>query len=58
MAYTAAINSTFVFLIAAALIFTQNNITNEFILNLMFYIIITPIISITLTKLCIKVKMP
>ena len=51
MAYTAAINSTFVFLIAAALIFTQNNITNEFILNLMFYIIITPIISITLTKI-------
>ncbi|MFR1214828.1 MAG: ATP-binding cassette domain-containing protein [Acutalibacteraceae bacterium] len=33
------------------LIFTQNNITNEFILNLMFYIIITPIISITLTKI-------
>lgn len=51
MLYTAAINSVFVFLIAAALIFTKNGVTNEFLLNLIFYIIITPIISLTLTKM-------
>lgn len=51
MFYTTAINGVFAFLIAAALIFTQNGITNEFILNLMFYIIITPVISLTLTKI-------
>lgn len=41
MLYTAAINSVFVFLIAAALIFTKNGVTNEFLLNLIFYIIKT-----------------
>lgn len=51
MFYTAAINGVFVFLIAAALIFTQNGVTNEFLLNLLFYIIITPVISLTLTKI-------
>lgn len=48
--YTAAINGVFVFLIAAALIFTRNGVTGEFLLNLLFYIIITPVISVTLTK--------
>lgn len=51
MLYTAAINSVFVFLIAAALIFTKNGVTNEFLLNLIFYIIITPVISLILTKM-------
>lgn len=51
MLYTAAINSIFVFLIVAALIFTKNGVTNEFLLNLIFYIIITPVISLTLTKM-------
>lgn len=51
MLYTAAINSVFVFLIVAALIFTKNGVTNEFLLNLIFYIIITPVISLTLTKM-------
>lgn len=51
MWYTAAINSVFVFLIAAALFFTQTGVTNEFLLNLLFYIIITPVISLTLTKI-------
>ena len=49
--YTAAINSVFVFLIAAAFLFTQDGVTNAFLLNLLFYIIITPIISVTLTKI-------
>lgn len=51
MLYTAAINSVFVFLIAAVLIFTKNGVTNEFLLNFIFYIIITPVISLTLTKM-------
>ena len=51
MFYTAAINGMFVFLIAGGLLFTQNGVTMEFLLNLIFYIIITPIISVTLTKI-------
>ncbi len=49
--YTTSINSVFAFLIAAGLIFTRNGVTEEFLLNLLFYIIITPVISITLTKI-------
>ena len=51
MWYTAAINGVFVFLIAGALIFTANGVSGEFLLNLLFYIIITPIITVTLTKM-------
>lgn len=49
--YTAAINAVFVFLIFGAVIFTQGGVSNEFLLNLLFYIIITPVISVTLTKI-------
>lgn len=49
--YTAAVNGVFAFLIAGAFLFTQNGVTNEFLLNLLFYIIITPVISVTLTKI-------
>lgn len=49
--YTAAVNGVFVFLIAAGLIFTQKEVTGTFLLNLIFYIIITPVISVTLTKI-------
>ena len=51
MFYTAAINSAFAFLVAAAFLFTAEGITNQFLLNLLFYIIITPVISTTLTKI-------
>ncbi len=51
MFYTTAINGVFAFLIAGALFFTSDVVTSEFILNLIFYIIITPIISITLTRI-------
>lgn len=51
MLYTVAINGVFAFLIAGAILFTNKGITNEFILNLLFYIIITPVISVTLTKI-------
>ena len=46
------INSVFAFLIGITLVFNVNgNITNEFILNLLFYIIYTPIIATTMTKI-------
>ena len=48
--YTMLINGVFAFLIGATLFFTRDTITTEFILNLIFYIIITPIISVTLIK--------
>ena len=51
MFYTAAINGVFAFLIAGALWITRGGVTNEFLLNLIFYIIITPVISLTLTKI-------
>ncbi len=49
--YTAAINGVFAFLIAGGILLTRNGITNEMILNLVFYIIITPVIATTLSKL-------
>ena len=51
MIYTAAANGVFAFLIAGALWFSANGVTNEFLLNLIFYIIITPVISLTLTRI-------
>ena len=51
MLYTAAINGVFAFLIAGALWFTHGGVTNAFLLNLIFYIVITPVISLTLTKI-------
>ena len=51
MFYTAAVNGVFAFLIAGGLLFTTNGVTPEFLLNLLFYIIITPVISLTLTRM-------
>ena len=51
MFYTAAINGVFAALIAGALIFSREGVTVEFLLDLMFYIIITPVISVTLTRI-------
>ena len=51
MFYTAAVNGVFAFLIAGGLLLTKGGVTSEFLLNLLFYIIITPVISLTLTKI-------
>ena len=54
MGYTAVINSVFAILIAAAYLFggvKSGMVDTTFLLNLMFYIIITPIITVTLTKM-------
>ena len=49
--YTLAVNSVFVFLIAGAFLFAGGGTDGGVLLNLLFYIIITPVISLTLTKL-------
>lgn len=52
--YTVAINSVFALLIAAAYLFGSvktGSMNSTFLLNLLFYIIITPIITVTLTKM-------
>lgn len=48
VAYTTIINAVFSVLIAAAFFFTASN---AFLLNLLFYIIITPVITVTLNKI-------
>ena len=49
--YTTAINAVFAVLIAAGLAFTADGVTGAFLLNLLFYIIITPVITVTLTRI-------
>lgn len=51
MIYTTAINAVFAFLIAGGIIFSRGGVTNELLLNLLFYVIITPVIATTLTKM-------
>lgn len=51
MFYTTLVNGIFAVLIGAAMVMTADGVTNEFLLNLMYYIIITPIITLTLTKI-------
>ena len=52
--YTGAINSTFAFITAGSFLLASDAITSEMILNVLFYVIITPVISITLTKIMFK----
>lgn len=49
--YTTVINAVFAVLIAATFFFTRNGADNTFLLNLLFYIIITPIITVTMNKI-------
>ena len=49
--YTLAINSIFAFLIIGAFWFSHGNITGDFLLDMIFYIIITPVITVVLTKI-------
>lgn len=49
--YITVINGIFVLLILAGIIFTQGGVDGTFLLNLIFYIIFTPIIATTLTKI-------
>lgn len=49
--YTTVINAVFAVLIAATFFFTRNGADNTFLLNLLFYIIITLIITVTMNKI-------
>jgi len=49
--YTLAINSIFAFLIIGAFWFSHGNITGDLLLDMLFYIIITPVITVVLTKI-------
>ncbi|MBN2926525.1 MAG: ABC transporter ATP-binding protein [Eubacterium sp.] len=49
--YTTAINAVFAVLIAATFFFTGKGGDNTFLLNLLFYIIITPIVTVTMNKI-------
>lgn len=49
--YTLAVNSVFVFLIAGGFLFSHGGTDGSILLDLLFYIILTPVISLTLTKL-------
>ncbi len=50
-AYTLAINSVFAFLILGGFWFSKGGVTNALLLDVLFYIIITPVISLTMTKM-------
>jgi len=49
--FTMLINGIFAFIIFGGLIFAKGEITNELILNILFYVIITPILTVTMTKI-------
>ena len=49
--YTLAINSVFVFLILGGFWLSRGTVTPELMLNLLFYVIITPAVSVALSKL-------
>ena len=51
MFYTTAINGVFAFLIAGGILLSRGGATTELLLNLIFYIVITPVIGTTLTKI-------
>lgn len=49
--YTTLINAVFAILIAATFFFTGGEKDSSFLLNLIFYIIVTPIVTVTLNKI-------
>lgn len=49
--YTMIINAVFAVLIAATFWLSNDAVDNKFLLNLIFYIIVTPIITVTLSKI-------
>ena len=49
--FMTSINAVFVFLVLSAFLFSRNGVTPEVILNIMYYIIVTPLFTVTLTKI-------
>ena len=48
--FTVLINGIFAFIIFGGLIFAKGGVTNDLILNILFYVIITPVLTVTMTK--------
>lgn len=49
--FTMLINGVFAFIIFGGMIFAKGGVTDDLILNILFYIIITPILTVTMTKM-------
>lgn len=49
--FMTCVNAIFAFIIISAFVVTQNGVDNASILNIMYYIIITPLVTIALTKI-------
>ena len=49
--FMTCINAIFAFIVISAFVVTKNGVDNAAILNIMYYIIITPLITIALTKI-------
>lgn len=49
--FMTCINAIFVMLVFAAYIFSTGGVTSELTLNMMYYIIVTPLLTVTLTKI-------
>ena len=50
-AYMTCINAVFAFLVLGAFILAKGGVTQDMILNVMYYIIVTPLLTVTLTKI-------
>ncbi len=48
--FTTAANAVFAALVACSFILTRNGVTDTFVYNILFYIIITPLLTVTLMK--------
>lgn len=49
--FTTFINGIFAFILIAGIWFTSGGVTTDLILNVLFYIIITPVLTVTMTKI-------
>jgi len=49
--FMTCINSVFAFIVGATFVFARGGVTPDIILNVMYYIIITPLLTVTLTKI-------
>jgi ATP-binding cassette subfamily B protein len=49
--FMTCINAIFAFIVIAAFVITKNGVDNAAILNIMYYIIVTPLVTVALTKI-------
>ncbi len=49
--FMTCINAIFAFIVIAAFVVTKNGVDNAAVLNIMYYIIVTPLVTIALTKI-------